>query len=83
MPMGRKAWLFCWTEVGAKYTGIVQSLITTCRLRDIDPYLYLVDVLQRIGQHPAAQVEQLTPRLGKTHFAAHPLRSDLQHTHGG
>ena len=80
IPMGRKAWLFCWTEVGAKYTGIVQSLITTCRLHDIDPYVYLVDVLQRIGQHPAAQVEQLTPRLWKERFADCPLRSNLQHT---
>jgi hypothetical protein len=34
-------------------------------------------VLQRIGQHPAANVAQLTPRLWKQHFAANPLRSDL------
>ena len=37
----------------------------------------LVDVLQRVGQHPAAEVVQLTPRLWKQHFAANPLRSDL------
>ena len=43
----------------------------------IDPYDYLVDVLQRLGQHPAADVHLLTPRLWKTHFAANPLRSDL------
>ena len=79
IPMGRKAWLFCWTEVGAKYVGIVQSLITTCRLHDLDPYTYLVDVLQRVGQHPASRVAELTPRQWKTHFAANPLRSDLQH----
>jgi hypothetical protein len=36
--MGRKAWLFCWTELGAKYVGIMQSLIVTCRLHGIDPY---------------------------------------------
>ena len=77
VPMGRRNWLFCWTEVGAKYVGIAQSLIATCRLHDIDPYTYLVDVLQRIGQHPAANVAQLTPRLWKQHFAANPLRSDL------
>ena len=53
------------------------SLIATCRLHDIDPYAYLVDVLQRVGQHPAADVAQLTPRLWKQHFAANPLRSDL------
>ena len=25
IPMGRRAWLFCWTELGAKQVGIVQS----------------------------------------------------------
>ena len=53
IPMGRKNWLFCWTELGAKHVGIMQSLIVTCRLHQIDPYDYLVDVLQRVGQHPA------------------------------
>ena len=78
IPMGRKAWLFSWTELGAKYVGIVQSLIVTCRLHQIDPYDYLVDVLQRVGQHPASHVcTELTPRLWKQHFAANPLRSAL------
>jgi len=77
IPMGRRAWLFCWTELGAKHVGIVQSLLVTCRLHGIDPYTYLVDVLQRVGQHPAARVAELTPRLWKQHFAANPLRSDL------
>ena len=73
----RKAWLFCWTELGAKQVGIVQSLLTTCRLHDINPYDYLVDVMQRVSQHPSARVVELTPRLWKQHFAANPLRSDL------
>ncbi|MGH7337981.1 MAG: IS66 family transposase, partial [Myxococcota bacterium] len=77
IPMGRKNWLFCWTEVGAERVGQIQSLISTCVLHDIDPYLYLVDVLQRIDTHPFAQVDQLTPRLWKQHFAADPLRSLL------
>jgi transposase len=78
IPMGRRNWLFCWTEVGARHVGIVQSLITTCRLHGIDPYAYFVDVLQRVGQHPAARVAELTPRLWKQHFADNPLRSALQ-----
>ncbi|OXC76086.1 Mobile element protein [Caballeronia sordidicola] len=69
--------MFSWTELGARHIGIVQSLIVTCRLHDIDPYDYLVDVLQRVGQHPASLAEQLTPRLWKTLFAKNPLRSDL------
>jgi hypothetical protein len=75
IPMGRKAWNFCWTELGAKQVGIAQSLICTCRLHGIDVYTYLVDVLQRVGQHPASRVAELTPRLWKQHFQANPLRS--------
>lgn len=82
IPQGRKNWLFCWTEVGAEHAGIVQSLITTCRLHDIDPYTYLVDVLQRVGEQPASRVAELTPRLWKQHFAANPMRSDLYKTDG-
>jgi transposase len=78
IPMGRKSWLFCWTELGAKHVGIIQSLIVTCRLHGIDPYTYLVDVLQRVGEHPASRVAELTPRLWKERFATHPLRSDIE-----
>jgi hypothetical protein len=77
-----KAWLLSWTEVGAKYVGILQSLLVTCRLHAINPYDYLVDVLQRIDRHPAAEVHLLTPRLWKQHFAANPLRSPLQTLRG-
>jgi transposase len=78
--MGRRNWLFTWTELGAKHVGIVQSLLTTCRLHEINPYDYLIDVLQRVGEHPASGVAELTPRLWKRHFAADPLRSDLYRT---
>lgn len=77
IPMGRRNWLFCWTELGAKHVGIVQSLLVTCRLHGIDPYTYLVDVLQRVGEHPQSRVAELTPRLWKQHFAADPMRSAL------
>ena len=77
IAVGRKNWLFCWTEVGAECVGVVQSLVATCRLQGVDPYTYLVDVLQRIDSHPAADVAALTPRLWKEHFASEPLRSDL------
>jgi hypothetical protein len=77
VALRRKNWLFCWTELGAEYVGIVQSLIATCRLHDIDPYVYLVDVLQRVDSHPARDVALLTPRLWKEHFADAPMRSGI------
>lgn len=48
-----------------------------CSPGDIDPATYLTDVLQRVGQHPASRVAELTPLLWKQHFAANPQRSDL------
>jgi transposase len=77
IALGRKNWLFCWTELGAHDTGVIQSLLATCRLQGVDPYTYLVDVLQRISSHPARDVAQLTPRLWKEPFADNPMRSDL------
>ncbi len=73
--MGRKNWMFCWTELGARYIGQVQSLITTCVLHEVNPYTYLVDVLQRIAIHPQARVAELTPRLWKKNFADTALGS--------
>jgi hypothetical protein len=63
--------------MGARHVGIIQSLLASCRLQGVDPYVYLVDVLQRVDTHPALEVQLLTPRLWKEHFAANPLRSDL------
>ncbi len=77
IPMGRKNWLFCWTEVGAEYVGIFQSLIVTCKMKGIDPYTYLVDVLQRVADHPKDEIGKLTPKLWAQHYADNPLRSDL------
>jgi transposase len=78
IPMGRKNWLFCWTELGAKHVGIVQSLLVTCKLHGIDPTTYLIDVLQRVGSHPANRVAELTPRLWKTLYADNPMRSEIE-----
>jgi len=77
IPMGRKNWLFCWTELGAEHVGVIQSLITTCKLQGVDPFVYLTDVLQRLSIHPARKVEELTPRVWKETFADSPMTSIL------
>ena len=74
IPTGKKNWLFCWTEIGAERVGVIQSLLVTCRLQGVDPYAYLVDVLQRISVHPASRVAELTPREWKARFSHDPMR---------
>lgn len=78
IALGRKNWNFCWTEAGAKYLCIAQSLIRTCTLHKVDPWQYLVDVLQRVDSHPMSQVHQLTPRLWKENFQHQRLKSTLE-----
>ena len=50
--------------LGADRIGVIQSLLATCEL-------------EGVGEHPAARVIELTPRVWKTLFADNPLRSDL------
>ena len=69
VALGRKNWLFCWTEVGAKYAAIAYTLIECCKLHGLDPWKYLVDVLQRMDTHPARRVDELTPKNWKRLFA--------------
>ena len=43
----------------------------------LNPYIWLVDVLQRTATHPIRDVAVATPWLWKEHFAAIPLMSDV------
>lgn len=61
LPMGRKNWLFCWTEVGAEAVAIIQTLIGCCKLHGINPFDYFVDVLIKIDSLPQSRVGELTP----------------------
>jgi len=75
--VGRKNWMFHVTEEGARHAAIFYSLIRSCSLAEVNPFVYLVDVLQRIDRHPASKTELLIPRQWKEHFAQAPLTSPL------
>lgn len=77
IKLGKNNWMFCWTELGAEHVGIIQSLVASCKMQKIDPYTYLVDVLLRVGKHPASKVHELMPRHWKQLFEGNPFRSDL------
>ena len=64
-----------WDASGGTKAMFVE--LATCTLQGVDPYTYLMDVLQRVGEHPASRAVELTPRVWRTLFADDPLRSDL------
>ena len=59
--VGRKNWLFARTEGGAQAAATVYTIVGSCMLQGIDPWEYLVDVLDRLPDHPATRKHELTP----------------------
>jgi transposase len=61
VPLGRKSWLFCGSDRGGQRAAIAYSLIQTCRLNDVDPQVWLADVLARIADYPVSRLDELLP----------------------
>jgi transposase len=59
--MGRKAWLFCGSELAGQRAAVVMSLVQSAKLNGHDPWAYLRDVLQRLPSHPNSRIEELLP----------------------
>ena len=59
--IGRKNYLFCGSENGAKRAAIIYSLVGTCQLLGIDPWKYLVYVFRALAVNPSADPGALTP----------------------
>lgn len=70
VAVGRKNWLFAGSFEGARRAALLYSLIQSCRLAEISPFLYVRDVLVRIATHPQQRLHELTPRGWKATFGA-------------
>ena len=69
VALGRKNWLFAGSLAGAHWTATLLSLVQSCRLAGVDPFLYFRDVLMRLPSHPQRLIAQLTPQGWAKHFA--------------
>jgi transposase len=61
IALGRKSWLFAGSDRGGERAAALYSLIVTAKMNDIDPQAWLADVLARIAQHPARDIDDLLP----------------------
>jgi transposase len=59
--IGRKNWLFHGSETGGHTAAILTSFTATCKRLNINPWLYLRDVLTRIPSCPPEQLPLLLP----------------------
>lgn len=69
--MGRKAWLFCGSELAGQRAAVVMSLVHSAKLDGHDPWAYLKDVLERLPMHPNHRIDELLPHRWR---AAQPVR---------
>ena len=61
IALGRRNWTFAGSLRGADRAAIMLTMITTCRLNDVDPKAWLADVLARIADLPASRLHELLP----------------------
>ena len=61
IALGRKSWLFAGSDRGGQRAAAMYSLIVTAKLNNVDPQAWLADVLARIAEHPARDIDELLP----------------------
>jgi transposase len=61
VALGRKNYLFAGSHDAARRSGMLYSLLGTCKMHGIEPYGWLKDVLQKIPTHPINKVQELLP----------------------
>ncbi len=61
LALGRKNYLFSGSHEGAQRAAMVYSLLASCKSLDINPYDYLKDVLEKIGDYPVNKLQDLLP----------------------
>jgi hypothetical protein len=61
IAIGRKNYLFAGSHDSAQRAAVVYSILASCKIANINPVEYLMDVLSRIADHPINAIEELLP----------------------
>lgn len=65
LAIGRKNYLFAGSHDAAQRAAMFYSFFATCKLHEVNPYLWLKDVLERIMDTPVNKVDRLLPHKWK------------------
>jgi transposase len=59
--VGRRNWTFAGSDEGGRRAAAIHTLIATAKLNNIDPQVWLADVLARLPDHPARRIHDPLP----------------------
>ena len=72
VTLGRKNYLFCGNHEAAGNMAVICSLLATCRNHDVNPRVYLNDVISQMPYHANASYEELLQLLPHRWKLTHP-----------
>src|SRR4051794_24209863 len=61
VAIGRKNYLFAGSHEAAQRSAVLYSLLGTCKLHKVNPFIWLKNVLQHISSHPINKIADLLP----------------------
>jgi len=62
LALGRKNYLFAGSHSGAERIAIMYSMLATCKKNNVNPFLWLKDVLGRLPNQSIQKLEELLPK---------------------
>jgi transposase len=62
VAIGRKNYLFAGSHEAAQRAAMIYSLFATCKAHNINPYVWLKDVLERMHLYTTANLHELLPQ---------------------
>jgi len=71
VAVGRNNWLFAGSDEGARRAAVIYTVVGTCRLRGVEPWVWVRDVLEKLaGGWKQARIGELLPGATATAAAA-------------
>jgi transposase len=61
LKLGARNWLFVGDPKAGPRLANRFTLVENCRLLDLDPERYLIDLIGRLADHPASKIAELLP----------------------
>jgi transposase len=61
LALGRRNWMFCGSEDGARCLADLYTVLATCKLHSVNSFKYLCDVLKKLPARKEGDIDDLLP----------------------